>query len=68
MAVVLVRRDERELAARQRENCVAQPVYVVRDPRAVAVSLAHYVAQSIDETITWVRDHLDRFRVESYTT
>jgi nucleoside-diphosphate-sugar epimerase len=24
--------------------------------------------QGLDETITWVRDHLDRFRVESYTT
>jgi len=31
-------------------------VYVVRDPRAVAVSFAHYVAQSIDETIAWM-DH-----------
>jgi NAD dependent epimerase/dehydratase len=24
--------------------------------------------KGLDETITWVRDHLDRFRVESYTT
>jgi NAD dependent epimerase/dehydratase len=24
--------------------------------------------EGLDETITWVRDHLDRFRVESYTT
>src|ERR1700733_11518071 len=32
MAVVLVRCDERELAAGKRENRVAQPVDVVRDP------------------------------------
>jgi NAD dependent epimerase/dehydratase len=24
--------------------------------------------KGLDETITWVRDHLDRFRIESYTT
>jgi hypothetical protein len=32
MAVVLERCDERELAARKRENRVAQPIDVVRDP------------------------------------
>ena len=26
------------------------------------------LAQGLDETITWIRDHLDRFRVEAYTT
>ena len=29
---------------------------------------AYSLAEGLDETITWVRDHLDRFRVESYTT
>jgi NAD dependent epimerase/dehydratase len=29
---------------------------------------AYSLEEGLDETITWVRDHLDRFRVESYTT
>lgn len=37
-------------------DCVAAVLYVVRDPRDVAVSLAHHIGKPIDEAITKMAD------------
>jgi aryl sulfotransferase len=37
-------------------DLIGAVIYVVRDPRDVAVSFAHHFATSIDEAITWMAD------------
>jgi NAD dependent epimerase/dehydratase len=60
-------------ADRERYRPAASEVERLLAGTALAQSLwgwkpAYSLAEGLDETITWVRDHLDRFQVESYTT
>ena len=60
-------------ADRERYRPAASEVERLLAGTALAQSLwgwkpSFSLEEGLDETITWVRDHLDRFRVESYTT
>jgi NAD dependent epimerase/dehydratase len=60
-------------ADRERYRPAASEVERLLAGTALAQSLwgwkpSFSLEQGLDETIAWVRDHLDRFRVESYTT
>jgi NAD dependent epimerase/dehydratase len=60
-------------ADQERHRPAASEVERLLAGTAVAQSLwgwkpSFSLEEGLDETIAWVRDHLDRFRVESYTT